>query len=100
MPKYDEVYRMRLTSSDKELLFAVVPDREAGASLFWRRFCVSVAHRLQDIKRGDMEPDEFGRWMAQFAKQYKKIVSGEVKTDASTLDTYMAIASAFDEDTL
>lgn len=98
MPKYDEVYRMRVTSEQKELLFAVAPDVEAGTSLFWRSFCVSVAHRLQDIKRGDMEPEEFGVWMAAFAKQYKKIVSGEVKTDASTLDTYMAIASAFDED--
>ena len=100
MPKYDEVYRMRVTSEQKELLFAVAPDVEAGTSLFWRSFCVSVAHRLQDIKRGDMEPTEFGVWMAMFAKQYKKIVSGDIEVDELTRDTYSAIADAFDEDTL
>ena len=88
--RYDEemdtVWRMRMKSEQKELIFDAA--LFLNASEFWRSFCVSVAHRLGDIKHGGMAPDEFGVWMRAFATQYKNIVSGEIDVDEATRALY------------
>ncbi len=69
----DTTYKMRMMSSQKEMLFDVVPAPSPeipapSASEFWRDTMLDIADMLLKLKRGEITPVEFeSRWI-EFGK--------------------------------